>query len=318
MRRSFSVHSAPPLISIVFITACVRSLIVDVCVLALVPSGHLIYAELWRLSSIVLLDCLLLHARHSRDLGAMVAHSWGAYDRSWGTGGGGAFKVVSKQQRRWTVFAAVAGDRTVFGVLLYETKHYSKHIKSSSITVGFLKSHFFLFYLCTVTLFVCLSTHCQPLSSPHLSVFTSPAPSQSPLSPLSDCFLLFVLAVSTSFFIYDFLLSLSSLSLSGPLSARLSFPFLLLIILRRNVPSLSLFFLRFLALSPSPSRQPQQVYFSGLLSVSSPWRRIIEQADPWLHSCCLGGVWLSFLCVFLNNYGVSVFLSLASLCCLCC
>lgn len=75
------------------------------------------------------------------------------------------------------------------------------------------------------------------------------------------------------------------------------FSLLLHVILSHNIPSVSLpfFFVFLLSLWTRPG------YFLCL----KPWRWIIQQTDPWQHSCCLGVVCCSFLWFHFSSLSAS-------------
>lgn len=189
-------------------------------------------------------------------------------------------------------------------------------------------------------MFLSFNTLCQPLSSPHLHSLCWCLPQFSCL--LLPPSLLFFLCLTACLFsplyslpsphlllICHFPLSIlpvfppSSFLLSSFVSLSRFCLFLHVILWHNILPFMSVFFLCFLSISAGfppagPARSILVVYFLSL----KPWRWIIEQTDPWLHSCCLGVVcvfslipfqyfkclWSCFsLYVFLNNWSASVY-----------
>lgn len=132
----------------------------------------------------------------------------------------------------------------------------------------------------------------------HLSIFMSPSAPLLCLQCLSTCFLLSVLiAVSTSPFAFVIILYLPCLSLlylfslCAPLSACLLSSFRISFF--DIIFYLSGFFLCLLSIV-EPNVFVLVVYC--LVSLE-PWRWIIEQSDPWMHSCCLAVVCVSIVSV---------------------
>lgn len=159
---------------------------------------------------------------------------------------------------------------------------------------------------CQPSQLIFFATRRCPLSFPHpsslslsLASFFSPLYLHCLLPPASP-FHLSLCSVSPPrvFLLY---LPILPACMSLPSSLRTSFFDIIVSVFVVFSPSLCFF-----VISPSPCRRPQRVYFSGFtfcLSGLCGW--IIEHADPWLHSCCLGVVCLfSVPFLFLEYSGV--------------
>lgn len=194
------------------------------------------------------------------------------------------------------------------------------------------KGHFFLFYVCDVRQLISFSTHCVSLCQPQISILSVDV---SLNFHVSCSLLLFcLLCLIASFFpplCIHRCLYISIFCLSFPfiflpclflaflfLSSFVSLSVFAFFLHWHNILSLSLYF-PFVShyLPDSLQADPRSILVVYLPSLK-PWRWIIEQTDPWLHSCCLGVVCLFFwfhfsslsasgfvcLSVFLNNLGV--------------